>query len=107
MTFVHLAYLQQVSELLEDKHKPIAARLGFIAKKIASKHLVHIKGTDSPKLRRCKACQAPITCADVKSKNGSLHVRCPLCGVERKYSTAQRSPSEASEEGVGDTSESI
>ena len=74
--------------MLEDKHKPLAARLGFIAKKIASKHLVHIKGLDPPKLRRCKACQAPITCEDVKSKRKLLVITCSLCGIKRHYSNS-------------------
>lgn len=88
-TLAHLAYLQQASDLLEDKHKPLAARLGFIAKKISTKHLVHSNGADPPKLRHCKACQAPITCEDVKSKRKSLNIKCSLCGLTRKYSNSK------------------
>lgn len=92
MTLHHLAYLQQVSELIEDKHKPLAARFGFIAKKISSKHMIHIRGFDPPKLRRCKACQAPITCDNIKSKDHSLRVGCSLCGYKRKLSVSSVKP---------------
>lgn len=92
MTFLHLAYLQQVSDLLEDQHKPLAARLGFIASKISSKHLVHVNGADPPKLRRCKACQAPITCDNVRPEARKILVKCSLCGFQRRYSIASDHP---------------
>lgn len=89
MTFLHLAYLQQVSDLLEERHQPLAARLGFIASKISAKHLVHVNGADTPKLRRCKACQAPITCDDIRSAKKKIFVKCSLCGLERHYSVSK------------------
>lgn len=85
MTHLHLSYLQQVSDLLEDQHKPLAAKLGYIAKKIASKHVVHTSGTDSLKLRHCQSCQAPITCTDTKCDKGKLILKCSLCGNTRRY----------------------
>lgn len=85
-TYLHLSYLQQVSDLLENEHKPLAARLSFIAKKISSKHQIHINGADVPKLRHCKACQAPITCDNIRSKSKSLVVKCSLCGFTKSYS---------------------
>lgn len=81
----HLAYLQQVSDLVESHSKPLAARLGFIAKKICAKHTVHISGLDAPKLRKCKACYAPITVDDIKFQDKQLLVKCSLCGIQRRY----------------------
>lgn len=89
MTLLHLAYLQDISDILEANHKPLAARLGFIAKKISCKHLVHIKGSEPSKLRRCKSCQAPITSDNVKSKDKALKVTCSLCGFSRHFSVNQ------------------
>lgn len=80
---LNLAYLQQISDLIEDKHKPLAAQYGYIAKKIALKSVVSIKGSDPPKSRRCKACQAPITCDNVKIKKKKIFASCSLCGYSR------------------------
>lgn len=90
MTLHHLAYLQQVSDILESSCKPLAARLGFIAKKIASKHVIHIKGIDAPKLRRCKACQAPITVSDVKFNRKQIVASCSLCKFQKRYGQQAR-----------------
>lgn len=80
---LNLAYLQQISEIIEDKHKPLAAQYGYIAKKIALKNLVSITGSDPPKLKRCKACQAPINCDNVRTKKKKIVVTCSLCKYSR------------------------
>lgn len=79
MQFVHLSYLQQLSDLLEDKHKSQAARLGYIAKQIREKYVVHINGADTPKLTRCKVCHGPITCDNVYMRKKKQFVKCSLC----------------------------
>lgn len=89
MTLLHLAYLQQLSELL-DNHKPLAARYGYIANEIAQKFTVHTKGVDAPKLLHCFACQAPITCSNIKPKGGKIIVHCDLCDLRRHYSISRR-----------------
>lgn len=86
----HLSYLQQLSDLLEDKHKPLAARFGYIAKKIASKHVVHINGADPPKLRHCFCCHAPITSSDVRCNGAKLFIECSLCGQRRRYNVIKK-----------------
>lgn len=105
MTFLHLAYLQQVSDLLEDKHKPLAARLGYIAKKISTKHLIHTNGADQPKLRRCKACYAPITTDNIKSRRRKLLIHCSLCGFKRKYSISNWAQQTTLKDNVSDSIE--
>lgn len=92
MQFIHLSYLQQLSELLEDKTKSQAARLGFIAKQIQEKHVIHINGADTPKLRRCKACHGPITCDDVINKKKNLTIKCSLCGNTKRYIDSKFKP---------------
>lgn len=84
-----LAYLQQVCEILADDHKQLAARLGYIEKKIVNKHNIHIRGFDPPKLRRCKRCLAAITPPDVAARRGTIVVRCPLCDLVRKFSASR------------------
>lgn len=82
---LHLSYLQQVSDLLQDKHKRLAARLGYIAKKIQQKHVVHIKGIDAPRLRKCKACQGPLNVEDIRHEVQWIVVKCPLCSLTKRY----------------------
>lgn len=89
-TYLHLSYLQQLSDLLEDKHKTQAARLNYIAKQICEKHVVHISGYDPPKLKRCKACQAPILSDDLLIENKMLVKKCSLCGFKRRYGIHKR-----------------
>ena len=101
MTLHHLAYLQQLSDLLEDKHKPLAAHYGYIAREIAYKHVVHSSGLDSPKLRHCRACQTPITSSDVKCDDGKLHIRCPLCGLSRNYRVIPKSTKNSKQQSNG------
>lgn len=90
MNHLHLAYLQQVSQLINDKHKPLAAYYAYISKKIELKHLVHIRGADPPKTSRCKACQAPITCDNIQSRAKKLVVKCSLCGFIRMFSNSRK-----------------
>lgn len=90
MNLYHLSYLQQASELLEDEHKPVAAKLGYIAKKVAARFTIHTQGADPPKLRRCKACQAPITSGDLRVADKRLVARCSLCGFKRHFSLGSK-----------------
>lgn len=83
--YLHLSYLQQVSDLLRSEHLGLAARLGYIAKKIQQKHLVHIKGIDAPRLRKCKTCQAPLNVEDIRHEQQWILVKCPLCGLIKRY----------------------
>lgn len=85
MNHLHLSYLEQVIEFIEDDHKPLAARYGYIAREIAFKHVFHLKGTDPTRLRRCKSCQAPITSSNIKSLKGHIHIKCEICGSRRNY----------------------
>lgn len=89
-THCHLAYLQQVSEILEDEHKRLAARLGYIAKKISAKYVIHVNGVDTPKLRRCKVCQSQITLGEIHYKSKTIHIKCSLCGTQRRYPVAKK-----------------
>lgn len=90
MNLNHLSYLQQVSDLIEDDHKSLAAHYGYIAKKIASKNVIHLSGIDPSRLRHCAACQAPITSRDLKNDKGKLNVKCTLCGLKRSYPIAKK-----------------
>lgn len=81
-----LSYLQQVSDLLQDKYKRLAARLGYIAKLIQLGQQVHTRGTDAPRLMRCKACHAPINFDNIRHEERWIHIKCSLCGLRRKYS---------------------
>lgn len=92
MTYLHLAYLQQLSQLLGHQHKNLAGRLGYIAKKISQKHVVHTNGADLPKLFLCKACQTPVDVRDVQSKGKKTILKCPSCGFKRSYSNSRVRP---------------
>lgn len=92
--FHHLTYLQQISDIIEDKHKPLAAYYGHIAQKIAKNHVVHLNGADPNRLRHCSACQAPITCDNLKSRKGKIKVRCSICGWQCNYGVEKRSSRE-------------
>lgn len=81
-----LSYLQQASDILQDKYKRLAARLGYTAKLIQLGHQVHVKGIDAPRLRRCKACHAPLGFDNIRHEERWLYIKCSLCGVQRKYS---------------------
>lgn len=80
-----LSYLQQIGDLLKDKYKPVAARLGYISKLIQLGQQVHVKGTDAPRLTRCKACHAPINFDDIHHEKQWIRITCSLCGIQRKY----------------------
>lgn len=83
-----LSYLEQLSELLEDKYKSQCARLGYISKQIREKHVVHVKGADPPKIKHCKSCQAMITCNDVISRRRhKILIKCPLCNYSKHMDT--------------------
>lgn len=89
IVFEHLSYLHQVSDLLQDKLKSQAARLGHIAKEVQLKYVVHIRGSDPPKLRRCKACQSPLGCDNIGVKGSFIEAKCPLCGLRKKFSSSR------------------
>lgn len=85
-THLHLEYLDQLSGLLKEEHPSQAARLGYIAKQICEKHVIHIDGVDTPKLVRCKACRVPITSECVMmTKEKQFKVKCRTCGHLRRY----------------------
>lgn len=84
-TYRHLQYLQQLSDMIEDDHKNLAANYGHIMKSIMEKNLVHVNGKDSPKLRRCKACHGPINAENLGFKNKKVQLTCPLCATTRTY----------------------
>lgn len=90
-THLHLQYLDTLSEVLGDKHPSQAARLGYIAKQVCEKHVVHIRGVDAPKLLRCKACRAFINIDSIKStKSKTIEVRCNLCNQSRFYGLTKK-----------------
>lgn len=91
MAHLHISYLQQASEILQEDYKPLAARLNNIAKRIAAKHVIKIKSVDSPKLMFCKTCQAPFTCDNFRvGKKESIIVKCSLCELTRRYKITEK-----------------